>query len=273
MKGPFGEVYLGRIGAIMSAAGPMAVAGWYTPFGSSCGKYAVTAYNYMFNFQRLDNSVSYRSPKIGNVRLLAQVSSDVNTLEDLDSATDGIQHGTEWKDSTGHYYGVGLQYDAKNVNFNFGADRLTYSRTLQGTKPKDSYNVTGGGFVTLDKFKVYAGAQLFSHATSKWILTYNQIWGGSRYLKGYAVMGGVGYKLWGGELLGAAGYSRAENASGSPKLMNRTYGVSVGYEYPITKRTSFYLMVNGNYSTLKENGKLPSRASTLESTMGLSHFF
>ena len=93
VMGPFGELYLGRIGAITSAAGPMAVAAWYTPFGSSCGQFAVTSLSYMFNFQRVDNSVSYRSPKIGDTRFLLQYSRDVDALEDIDPQRVGIQHG------------------------------------------------------------------------------------------------------------------------------------------------------------------------------------
>lgn len=111
VMGPFGELYLGRIGAITSAAGPMAVAAWYTPFGSSCGQFAVTSLSYMFNFQRVDNSVSYRSPNIGNTRFLLQYSRDVDALEDIDPDTAGIQHGEEGKRTTGHYYGTGFQYN------------------------------------------------------------------------------------------------------------------------------------------------------------------
>ena len=74
----------GRIGAITSGAGPMAIAAWYSPFGTSCGQFAVTSYNYMFNFQRVDNSVSYRSPALQNTRLLLQYSRDVDGLEDID---------------------------------------------------------------------------------------------------------------------------------------------------------------------------------------------
>lgn len=87
VKGPFGELYLGRIGAITSGAGPMAVAAWYSPFGTSCGQIAVTSYNYMFNFQRVDNSYSYRSPTIGNTRFLLQYSGDVNALETTTAAS------------------------------------------------------------------------------------------------------------------------------------------------------------------------------------------
>ena len=272
VMGPFGELYLGRIGAITSAAGPMAVAAWYTPFGSSCGQFAVTSLSYMFNFQRVDNSVSYRSPNIGNTRFLLQYSRDVDALEDIDPDTAGIQHGEEGKRTTGHYYGTGFQYNNGKVDFNFGADHLTYSKKTTGEKPKSSYSVTFGGSVKYDRLKIYGGAQVFWHGTSAWLFTYNKLWAKS-YLNGFAVLGGAEYKIWGGQAMIAAGFNKTRSASSSPYSKSSLSGLSLGYAYPFTKRTNIYFLANAAYATQKNDGSKKSRAFVTEEAIGLTHFF
>ena len=250
----------------------MAVAAWYTPFGSSCGQFAVTSLSYMFNFQRVDNSVSYRSPNIGNTRFLLQYSRDVDALEDIDPDTAGIQHGEEGKRTTGHYYGTGFQYNNGKVDFNFGADHLTYSKKTTGEKPKSSYSVTFGGSVKYDRLKIYGGAQVFWHGTSAWLFTYNKLWAKS-YLNGFAVLGGAEYKIWGGQAMIAAGFNKTRSASSSPYSKSSLSGLSLGYAYPFTKRTNIYFLANAAYATQKNDGSKKSRAFVTEEAIGLTHFF
>lgn len=272
VMGPFGELYLGRIGAITSAAGPMAVAAWYTPFGSSCGQFAVTSLSYMFNFQRVDNSVSYRSPKIGDTRFLLQYSRDVDALEDIDPDTAGVQHGEEGKRTTGHYYATGFQYNNGKVDFNLGADHLTYAKKTTGEKPKSSCSVTFGGSVKYDRLKIYGGAQVFWHGTSAWLFTYNKLWA-KTYLNGFAVVGGAEYKILGGLAMIAAGFNKTRSASSYPYSKSTLSGLSLGYAYPFTKRTNIYFLVNSAYATQKYDGLKKSRAFVTEEAIGLTHFF
>lgn len=272
VMGPCGELYLGRIGAITSAAGPMAVAAWYTPFGSSCGQFAVTSLSYMFNFQRVDNSVSYRSPKIGDARFLLQYSRDVYALEDIDPDTAGVQHGEEGKRTTGHYYATGFQFNNGKLDFNLGADHLTYAKKTTGEKPKSSYSVTFGGSVKYDRLKIYGGAQVFWHGTSAWLFTYNKLWA-KTYLNGFAVVGGAEYKILGGLAMIAAGFNKTRSASSYPYSKSTLSGLSLGYAYPFTKRTNIYFLVNSAYATQKYDGQKKSRAFVTEEAIGLTHFF
>lgn len=272
VMGPCGELYLGRIGAITSAAGPMAVAAWYTPFGSSCGQFAVTSLSYMFNFQRVDNSVSYRSPKIGDARFLLQYSRDVDALEDIDPDTAGVQHGEEGKRTTGHYYATGFQFNNGKLDFNLGADHLTYAKKTTGEKPKSSYSVTFGGSVKYDRLKIYGGAQVFWHGTSAWLFTYNKLWA-KTYLNGFAVVGGAEYKILGGLAMIAAGFNKTRSATSYPYSKSTLSGLSLGYAYPFTKRTNIYFLVNSAYATQKYDGQKKSRAFVTEEAIGLTHFF
>lgn len=273
VKGPFGELYLGRIGAITSGAGPMAVAAWYSPFGTSCGQIAVTSYNYMFNFQRVDNSYSYRSPTIGNTRFLLQYSGDVNALEDIDSNKPGTQHGIEGKSSTSHYYAAGLQYNNKTVDFNVGADHLTYSRSASNVKPESSYSLTAGGSVKFQNVKLYAGAQLFWHATSKWMVTYNKLWNEQTYLNGFSIIGGAEYQLFGGLAMAAAGYNKTRSGTKNVFRKGEIAGLSLGYAYPLSKRTTLYFIVNSGYSTNRRDSDKTQRTVITEEAIGLTHFF
>lgn len=272
-KGPFGEIYLGRIGAITSGAGPMAVAAWFSPFGTSCGQFAVTSFSYMFNFQRVDNSISYRSPKLGNTKFLLQYSRDVNGLEDIDPNTQGVQHGVEGKDSTSHYYGIGMQYNDKVIDFNIGADHLTYSKKITGDKPKSSYSVTFGGSIKYSKLKIYGGAQVFWHGNSKWLFTYNVLWSKQTYLNGVAALGGLEYNIGGGQAMFAAGFNKTRSASSNEYSKGSMAGISLGYAYPLSKRTNLYFIVNTNYAKQRYAGSKISRVTTTEEAIGLTHFF
>lgn len=274
VKGPFGELYLGRIGAITSGAGPMAVAAWFSPFGTSCGQFAVTSFSYMFNFQRADNSISYRTPKLGGTtRLLAQYSRDFDGLEDIDPITSGVQHGTEGKNTTSHYYAVGLQFNNKAIDFNIGTDRLTYSKNTLGIKPKSAYSVTFGGSIKLKKIKVYGGAQIFRHGLSKWINTYNKTWASPTYLNGYSVLGGFEYPIMGGQFMAAAGLNKTKSAISGPRNRGTLAGASLGYAYPLSKRTSLYLLINSGYAVKNGKDSQVSRSVTVEEAVGLTHFF
>ena len=71
--------------------------------------------------------------------MLLQYSRDVDALEDIDPVTAGIQPRDEGKRTTGHYYGTDVQYNNGIVDFNFGADHLTYFKKNTGEKPKSSY--------------------------------------------------------------------------------------------------------------------------------------
>lgn len=273
VKRPFGELYFGRIGAITSGAGPMAIAAWYSPFGTSCGQFAVTSYNYMFNFQRVDNSVSYRSPALQNTRLLLQYSRDVDGLEDIDPNKAGIQHGEEGKSSTGQYYAIGFQYNNKKVDFNLGTDHLTYSKNAAGIKPKGAYTVTFGGSVKYSKLKIYSGAQVFWHANSKWITTYNLLWNQQAYLNGYAVLGGIEYVIGGGQAMAAVGYSKTRSATLDQERRGHMTGASLGYAYPLSKRTNLYFLFNANYARQSYGSSPAVKTTTFEEAIGLTHFF
>ena len=225
-----------------------------------------------FNFQRVDNSVSYRSPKIGDTRFLLQYSRDVDALEDIDPQRVGIQHGEEGKRTTGHYYGTGFQYNNGKVDFNFGADHLTYSKRTTGEKPKSSYSVTFGGSVKHNRLKIYGGAQVFWHGTSAWLFTYNKLWT-KTYLNGFAVVGGAEYNIWGGMAMIAAGFNKTRSASPSPDSKSTLAGLSLGYAYPFTKRTNIYLLVNTAKATQRNGTPKKSRAFVTEEAVGLTHFF
>lgn len=202
--------------------------------------------------------------------MLLQYSRDVDALEDIDPVTAGIQHGDEGKRTTGHYYGTGFQYNNGKVDFNFGADHLTYSKKTTGEKPKSSYSVTSGGSVKYDKLKIYGGAQFFWHGTSAWLFTYNKLWT-KTYLNGFAVVGGAEYKIWGGQAMIAVGYNKTRSASSSPGSKSSLSGLLLGYAYPFTK--NIYFLINTAYAIQKNEGPKKSRAFVTEEAVGLTHFF
>ncbi len=151
---PFGNLFLGRIGAINSGAGPLSMSGWFSPFGTSCGDYSAAANNYMWGHQRFDNMISYISPQVQGFELRLQYSFDGDNQEDINPNVEGVQHGVEGRSSTSHYYAAGLKYKTSNVDLNLIYDRLQYSRMAGGTRAKTAYSITAGGSLNIDRIKL-----------------------------------------------------------------------------------------------------------------------
>ena len=277
LAGPFGELMLGRMGALASGAGPFALAGWFSPFGTSCGDYSVTANNYMFGFKRFDNTFAYKTPTFQNWQLFLQYSRDTDTLEDIDPVTEGVQHGKEGRSNTSHYYGVGTRFKDKTKEFSVMFERLSYARQVSGFRPTSATSVTLGGSYLLSGWQLFTGLQYFRNGTSKLMKSIDKVWGDKGYKDGESIVGGLNIPALNGSVLVAMGYSHYKPSRGAANGQTKgyRYGGSIGYLYPVSKRTTLYALLNyardvQRYRTEHMN---KDKSSTIESSIGIAHSF
>ena len=302
INGSFGELSFGRVGQLTSGNGTYGIAGSMTPFGTSWGGAIESSY-YMVGFQRFDNTVTYKSPTFAGTTVYAQYSFGGN-VNDKFTYKDGTAKNypmAEGHATATRYAALGATFKAGDFSLLGTVDWYNWSANYKyalggaegarsGRDNDDGFAVTLGSTYDFQVVKAYLAAQYFdniwktsSEATDMKFAS--KLGAGiNGPLEGYAVTAGVDAPVWGGTAMFAVGYTHTEGADN----LNVTYkekaecdrwGVGVGYNYPLSKRTNVYA-VAGYYqdkitdeydSDAKEyNDRDPSTTTVM---LGMRHRF
>ena len=304
VKTDFGEIGFGRMGGLDSGLGSYDLIGDAGVFGTGWGSMTGTmSLFFKGKSDRYDNMISYKSPEFAGLTLVAQASLMRDTSDDGDE-------GTHLAD---RYYAIGLgaDYGALTGALTFSmqdyagfadrytgvVDRDTDTATKVSDKianDSDGYTVTAYGQYDFGVTKVSLGAQYFDNvAQERGSLAPSLGWDeGTTYefgdvdfgVTGYGVMLGAITPIAGGNLYASLGYADYE-ASGlsdkdkaDPEVEKadyKVYGVGVGYQYPLSKRTYVYTAASYTQQT-KNSGEADAKdvdTKTTEVMMGLVHNF
>ena len=258
----FGQLGFGRVGELASGNGTYGIYGgavspFSTGWGGVYGHKAVMA----GDFGRLDNAVTYKSPKFAGVTLFAQYSFDKNSKADNDDRDNGLTgadkvefegHGREGAASVDRQYALGATFNAGNLNLvgivtkaNQASNWPAIAENAQGThapvpassdKMDDPLTVSLGGNYDFGVAKLFVATQYFQD--SKLNVGVLQKGQGSTF-DGYGLQVGVNVPVFGGNAKAALGYMDGEDQTDAKKDMSRV-NFSVGYDYPLSKRTFLY---------------------------------
>ena len=266
INGSFGELSFGRVGQLTSGNGTYAITGQITPFGTSWGGAVESSY-YMVGFGRYDNTVTYKSPTFAGTTVYAQYSFGGNTKDGDDAA---VNKYTEGKASATRYAGLGATFSAGNLGLVGTVDWYNWSshrKNVYGTDANDvddGYAVLLAGTYNFQVVKAYLAAQYFDNMFQKSsietedALSVAKVGAGiAGQFQGYAVTAGVDAPVWGGTAMFAVGYTSTEatdKAEGLKKAESDRWGLGVGYNYPLSKRTNVYA-VAGYYQDKITNEK------------------
>lgn len=246
LRGSFGELSFGRVGQLASGNGTYGLTGNLTPFGTSwSGVKAVEGSTFMVGYQRMDNTITYKTPSFAGVNVYAQYSSDMNTKA---KAKDG-EATTENKGDSNRYAALGATYANAGLKLVGVVDWYNWDSSVSDVD--DGYTVTLGGSYNFEVAKAYFGAQYFDNmygATGKTKDTDLDKYGfvsaaGLTMAKGYGVTAGVDAPVLGGTAMFAVGYAYAEEADDNADAKDAEFtrwGVSAGYTYAFSKRTNVY---------------------------------
>lgn len=274
----FGEVGFGRMGGLDSGLGSYDLIAGSSVFGAGWGEYTGTMDLFFKGVSnRYDNMITYKSPKFAGLTLVAQASLM------KDSGADGDE-GTHLAD---RYYAVGLgaDYGALKGGLTFSMqDYAGFAGRHTGAEPgtdvndknandSDGYTVTAFGSYDFGVTKVSLGAQYFDNvAQARGSLTSSAKldketgitsykFGDVSYgMTGYGVILGAITPIAGGNLYTSLGYADYEasdytakegTAAGTAydKADYKVYGVGVGYQYPLSKRTYVYTAASYTHQT------------------------
>lgn len=290
LEGDFGHFSMGREGALSSGVGSYNVVWGFSPWGTGWGDYANPKGQFMVGDRdRFNNTLTYRSPEFAGVQVYAQYSLAADADED-DQSTKNKR-----------YAGLGATYKLGAFSTGIVVDTIMNKSTEANTE--DSLGVSWGASydfgVTKPMILVQYGKNektLGGFNVSDYYYFDERITNfQNEGLTGYGVVLGAITPLFGGNLYTSVSYTDGElegeatsqyNAGGagsSGRLYDgdlQRWGVAVGYDYPLSKRTKLYGFAAYNEGEIKgtedwtgnhNSGKLEQ--TDIEAGVGLIHYF
>ena len=247
VMGPFGQLSLGKIGAITQGTSSWGKVGAVSAFGTSYGPANVANATNVFSAPTsvADNMIAYQTPKFAGFTVYAQYSMGNSKTKTATTATQ-----VENKSSTDRYYALGATYANGPANLYFAVDSFNYASyfdVVTSSTPKDvkdSLTVAFGGSYDFSVVKVFAGAQYFDEVLVSKVSGLSNVGLDSLgKMKGYALQASASAPLAGGTGYFGVGYvdsSEADSVVTGKEFDLKYYVASVGYKYDLSKRTNVY---------------------------------
>ena len=285
LEGGFGKVAFGRIGSLNNGQSSWAKVGMINAFGTSdWGSYSAQVGSIMATASQWDNMIAYQTPDFAGFKVYAQYSMG-NQVDGTDTAGKDGKYGAENESSSDRYYAIGATYNNGPFAAYLAVDSMNYaSVTTQGGNKviddmDDSLTVTLGGSYDFEVVKVYLGAQYFDEVKLSGFSgpIKDAGVGQSSKVKGYGLSLTGDAPLLGGKAMFGIGYTDAETADSQDKAQDvdfQRYVVSVGYDYPFSKRTDVYAVASYMQDNWEEKmKKQEGDPSAYTFYIGLRHRF
>ena len=257
VMGPFGQLSLGKIGAITQGTSSWGKVGAVSAFGTSYGAANVVNATNVFaaTVGVMDNTIAYQTPKFAGFTVYAQYSMGSSKAASQNAEGKWTQTMVENESSTDRYYALGATYANGPVNLYFAVDSVNYASYFDksGTPAPetnvtkdvdDSLTVAFGGSYDFSVVKVFAGAQYFDEVLVGKVSGLSNVGLDSLgKMEGYALQASASAPLAGGTGYFGVGYvdaSEADSVAASAGFDIKYYVASVGYKYDLSKRTNVY---------------------------------
>lgn len=299
LEGDFGHFSMGRVGALSSGVGSYSLVYGFTPWGTGWGDYAGAKGQFMIGDRdRFDNTVTYRSPEFAGVQVFAQYSFQADGAED-DQTTNNKR-----------YAGLGATYKLGAFSTGIVVDTIMNKATNADStdaNTEDSLGVSWGASYDLGVTKPMILVQYGKNETTLGGFGASDLYYfadnirnfTNEGLTGYAVSLGAVTPLFGGNLYTSVSYTdgefegdatsqwydkSTEKWASSDRIYDgdiQRWGIAVGYDYPLSKRTKVYGFAAYNEGEIKgtqdsvslghSSGKLEQ--TDIEAGVGLIHYF
>lgn len=280
LEGGFGKLAFGKIGSINCGTSSWAQIGVLSAFGTSnWGGYSNQIGSTASTGGVMDNTIAYQSPTFAGFTVFAQYS-----MGD-DGDTEGVS-GSENESSLDRYYAIGAKYANGPLTAYFAVDSVNYrSWYKDGTAAAsahdtdDSLTVTLGGNYDFGVAQIFFGAQYFDEVETFGSLVTKVVddkFAGK--IKGYGLNLSANFPVAGGKIMAGLGFVDAEAADSETAYDGdefQRYVVSVGYDYPFSKRTDAYVVASYMQDSIDYKDALKSDVDPTAYTfvVGLRHKF
>ena len=264
---PYGELSAGRTGGLDSGVGRYGQMGsGATAMSTGWDNIAKTSKVFLGLGDRMDNTLTYQSPKFAGVTVLAQASLKKSNVNDKDVAIE-TEEGSSDAD---RYYALGVTYGAGALNAGLVYSQTDWNRTELKDQTNDDNQTVVSAFANYDfgMVKPMVAVQYFDGGKDEDKTADNKK---TALNKGYGFVVGGTAPLVGGTLKVQLGWNDYEDVkTGATEGNNIITGV--GYEYPLSKRT--YLYTAAGYTQVKtEKAGVETKTKTSEVMLGMVHKF
>lgn len=275
----YGKFSFGRMplfGSVLGADGLFrAIDPLWANYTSAFGSGQATA----SDWTRVDNAISYVTPTFAGLTGYAMYSLK----------KDGTKDGEESMAESDRYASLAVRYQNGNLEGILVADMTMYGSVDSKTAPAEvdnGYTVTlGGNYSFSNGLKLLAFVQYFDdqylnaaaragvtldgvkYVTGK-VNSPSEAYG---YVSGYGLSLGMNYPIGEGTLKGQVAYRDMDNTEDVD--FNRWY-VTLGYDYPLSKRTNLYAMTGFTQEKVENNvTKEEATPYGYELSIGIVHRF
>lgn len=260
---PYGELSAGRTGGLDSGVGRYGQMGsGATAMSTGWDNIAKTSKVFLGLGDRMDNTLTYQSPKFAGVTVLAQASLKKSNVNDKGVAIE-TEEGSSDAD---RYYALGVTYGAGALNAGLVYSQTDWNRTELKDQTNDDNQSVVSAFANYDfgMVKPMVAVQYFDGGKDVDVAN-------TALNKGYGFVVGGTAPLVGGTLKVQLGWNDYEDVkTGATEGNNIITGV--GYEYPLSKRT--YLYTAAGYTQVKtEKAGVETKTKTSEVMLGMVHKF
>lgn len=228
--GDFGELGMGRQGELASGNGRYGLfGGKVSPFSTGWTDIAGHKYVMGAGFDRMDNVVTYKTPTFAGFNVLAQYSFK------KDNKSTEYKDNREGSSAVDRQYALGASFTAGDLYLT-GIVTQTNLQSLDKQDVEDPLTVSLGGNYNFGVAKLYVATQYFKDSP----LAVKMIQSGDTgKFDGFGLSVGADVPAFGGTAKVLVGYMDAEDQKPAANDLQR-YTFSVGYEYPLSKRTFVY---------------------------------
>ena len=260
---PYGELSAGRTGGLDSGVGRYGQMGsGATAMSTGWDNIAKTSKVFLGLGDRMDNTLTYQSPKFAGVTVLAQASLKKSNVNDKGVAIE-TEEGSSDAD---RYYALGVTYGAGALNAGLVYSQTDWNRTELKDQTNDDNQPVVSAFANYDfgMVKPMVAVQYFDGGKDVDVAN-------TALNKGYGFVVGGTAPLVGGTLKVQLGWNDYEDVkTGATEGNNIITGV--GYEYPLSKRTFVYTAAG--YTQVKtEKAGVETKTKTSEVMLGMVHKF
>lgn len=262
VQGPAGEFSMGRMGKLTAGMSSVSLAGRTGAFIAAWGDIkTAAALTYLVGHVPTsgDNMIHYKSPNMAGWQIHAQYSGNLDT---------NVADTVENKSSGNRYGALAATYANGPLNFMTIAERYGFSNAKGQTD--DGTTLLGTVSYKFDAAKLYLTAQYFDK-----IRAFAGGWAkndltASDVADGYAVLASADVPMAGGTFKVGFGYTDAETEE---NVDISRIGASVGYLYPLSKRTHVYAIGSWSEVERDEANADAKTEETFGANVGIVHRF
>ena len=265
----FGKLTFGRTGALSSGLTSTDVVAGFMAFGTGYGDNTSAMGHFSAGDRtRMDNTVTYQTPRFAGVRVSAQYSFNFNDQEAAGNERQNKRYAGLGVDYANGPFTAGLVVDT--VLNQHGTYTVNNVEKVRSYNTEDSLGVTLGAAYDFEVAKVF-GIAGYGQNENK-MGAYSSIDADNKEgVTGYWAQLGVTAPVAGGKVLASVSYSDVEDEIDSNDTA-KAWGVALGYQYSISKRTYAYGFAGYNQSKADDGAKTRKTYET-EVGFGLCHNF